>query len=515
MTKTTGTFWILATLSLLIVALTFGPSMGGLWEAWQREEYSHGLLIPLIAVLIGWHRLSKKTPPLAPAWTGLLCFLIGFALLAISTLSAFEQPTHYGFMACLTGLVLAFGGWRTLWVLLPALIYLVFAIPLPRLIEVALTAKMQLASTSLGVMMLQWLQIPVFQDGNIIDLGLSKLQVVEACSGLRYLFPLMSFGFLVAYLYKGPFWKRSVIFLSTIPLTLIMNSLRIALAGVLVTHWGPGAAEGLMHDVEGFVIFGLCVAVLLAETWALSSIGKSGDRLTLELFSIPRGPVFGTASPDRIFPAFGAFAVCVACSGALMFSQAVPRDDITPARKSFVQFPLRIDGWQGRIKSDVDPDVREALGATDVWSASYTPVQGDTAPPVDLFMAYYESQHIGVSAHSPANCIPGSGWRVAEKGVMPIELGHMTLPVTRMLIRKDKASLLVYYWFDQRGRIMNEQYSAKWYLLVDSIMKQRTDGGIVRLTTIIPEEASIDNADTRLQEFLRVVFPVTRPYLPQ
>lgn len=158
------------------------------------------------------------------------------------------------------------------------------------------------------------------------------------------------------------------------------------------------------------------------------------------------------------------------------------------------------------------PDLVKTLGATDYWNASYT--RSNIPGNVDLFIAYYDEQRTGNSAHSPANCIPGSGWNIVSREIVPVELKNMTFGVTRMRIRKGPQALLVYYWFDQRGRLINEQYSAKWFLLVDAILKKRTDGAVIRLITPILEQEGKDAADQRLVDFIRDIYPVTKKYIP-
>ena len=115
----------------------------------------------------------------------------------------------------------------------------------------------------------------VYLDGNVIDLGSYKLQVAEACSGLRYLFPLMSFGFLFAVLYKGPTWHKIVLFLSTLPITILMNSIRIAVIGLLVNRYGTGQAEGFIHFFEGWIIFIACVMILYLEAMLLQRLTRN------------------------------------------------------------------------------------------------------------------------------------------------------------------------------------------------------------------------------------------------
>jgi len=129
---------------------------------------------------------------------------------------------------------------------------------------------MQLLSSSLGVSFIRFCSIPVFLEGNVIDLGIYKLQVVEACSGLRYMYPLMSIGLICAYMYNERTWKKIVLFLSTIPITILMNSFRIGVIGVLVNQYGTEMAEGFLHDFEGWIIFMVCFVLLFIEMQLLT-----------------------------------------------------------------------------------------------------------------------------------------------------------------------------------------------------------------------------------------------------
>ena len=132
-------------------------------------------------------------------------------------------------------------------------------------------------------MFIRAMQVPVFLEGNVIDLGQYKLQVVEACSGLRYLYPLLSLGFLAAYLFQAPLWKRAVVFFSTIPITIVMNSFRIGMVGVMVDNFGPQSADGLLHFFEGWIIFIACAGLLALEIFVLARIG--GRKKFFEVFA--------------------------------------------------------------------------------------------------------------------------------------------------------------------------------------------------------------------------------------
>src|SRR5207245_1672825 len=156
-----------------------------------------------------------------------------------------QTVQHYAFLLVIYGLVLALTGpaiFRRLWM---PLLMLVFAIPLPSFFNNSLSLHLQLLSSGLGVWVIRAAGISVLLEGNVIDLGSYQLEVAEACSGLRYLFPLMTLAFIVAYLFRGPMWKRIALFLSSVPITIVMNSLRIGFIGITVERWGSGMAEGV------------------------------------------------------------------------------------------------------------------------------------------------------------------------------------------------------------------------------------------------------------------------------
>src|SRR5262249_2201371 len=123
-----------------------------------------------------------------------------------------------------------------------------------------------------------------------IDLGPIQLQVVEACSGLRYLFPLTSLALLCGYLFQDRLWKKSVLVLSAIPLAIVLNGMRIGMIGVLVEWQGQGAAEGFMHFFEGWVVFAISFGLLIAEMWVLGRIGQFGSSRSLPIAPTPSMP---------------------------------------------------------------------------------------------------------------------------------------------------------------------------------------------------------------------------------
>jgi EpsI family protein len=136
---------------------------------------------------------------------------------------------------------------------------------------------------------------------------------------------------------------------------------------------------------------------------------------------------------------------------------------------------------------------------------------------VNLYVAYYESQRKGESIHSPATCLPGSGWNFKEAGEATISVpGHDGgfMPVNRAVMQKVDQRQLAYYWFPQRGRVLTNAYQLKIFAFWDALTRQRTDGALVRLITPVYESEKLKDAEARLQAFTREIVPVLAEYIP-
>lgn len=501
-----SSWWlIVAPLALAGFIYAYSGSFDPLLHYWDRAEYGHGYIIPFVALLLAWHDLTEQRPVPTSSWRGVPLLLIGFGFLLIGQLSTFNAIAIYGLILGLVGLSDCFMGRSATKVLGAALIYLLFAVPLPDFLYVNLSARMQLVSSTLGVQMLDVLGIPVFQDGNVIDLGGLKLQVVEACSGLRYLFPLASFGFLAAYMLRDALWKRVIVFLSTVPITIVLNSVRIALIGVTADRWGKQMAEGFIHSFEGWVIFLVCVSVLLLEIAVLRRIAPRGSGFRFDYLGPASGPLL-SGRPRMRTPAWVASGLVVLFVCATAVNIVGLRIQAPPSRLDLATtIPLRIGDWRGQPQA-MDQDVIDTLGLTDYFLADYDSenVAASANMPVNLYVGYWADQSVGSAAHSPANCIPGGGWLIASKGevaVPEMQVNGRPLKVNRLVISRGDVKQLVYYWFNQRGRNLTTEWSVKWYLLHDQIMTGRSDGFLVRLVTPILAGTEQD-ADQRLRRFI-------------
>lgn len=266
------------TLSLLVIVVVFTAIDGisHMVSRWSSDEYSYGyFIVPLVAFFIWQKKHALAQVEIRFSWLGVVIVSVGLSILLFGELATLYILVQYGFIITLHGIAMTMLGWAGYRVIAIPLMMLFLAVPLPEFLYNNLSGLLQLISSEIGVWLIRQFDISVYLEGNVIHLRSMKLQVVEACSGLRYLFPLMAIGFMVAYIYQASFWKKTVLFFSTIPITLLMNSFRIGMVGVTVEYWGQEMAEGVLHDFEGWVVFMASLSVLFAEMWVLNQIGTS------------------------------------------------------------------------------------------------------------------------------------------------------------------------------------------------------------------------------------------------
>lgn len=519
-----------AAAAIMAFAWLYLHGINALVEDWAREEYSHGPIIPIIALFLIVRQLADTKPNVPKGqWWAIPFGLLGVVLGALGTLSNIADLTQYGLVIAFAAIVIAALGIKQTVLLWAPLIYLGFMIPLPQMIYLKLFAWAQLISSEFGTLFIRLIGIPVFLEGNIIDLGSYKLQVVEACAGLRYLFPLMSFGYLFAVVYQGAKWARVIIFLSTIPISISMNSLRIGVVGVLVNSFGVEQAEGFIHLSEGWVVFVACIAILYAEASVLTYFGQSKRAawasLDLRFDRISKGfHAFRAIRDWRPLAALASlFLIGVVSIGLLQNEQTA-----FPKRSPFAIFPTTLGEWSGK-QSTLPPNIEDVLAADDYLLADY--VSNKSGKQVNLFVSYYQTQNKGESPHSPEVCIPGAGWEISSLKTASVSLsgggapsgadvvqvnlgGASSIKINRATIQKGESHQLVYYWFKERGRIVANEYAAKWFIFKDGIVRNRTDGGMIRLITRINKTEGVQAADLVLANMLRKIYPLMDQYFP-
>jgi exosortase D (VPLPA-CTERM-specific) len=461
----------------------------------ENEDNSFGLLLPVVSGYIIYLKLPQlRTSLWRPSWLGLLFLVAGFGLYLVGELAADFYLPRLSLIMAITGLVFLMGGWGLVRLLLFPLFLLVLMLPLPEFANKQLTLPLQLVSSRLATTMLQIVGIPAFCQGNVIDLGVRQMQVVEACSGLRYILALFALGVIFCYFFQRRLWKILLLFVVLIPSAIVANAFRVMAMGIIPALQVPG----FWHAFSGWLIFGFCLGILSLINWICNKIQPLTARPPDQL--APPNPARGRALTIEFYLVL---ALAIVGLGGPLATRVVQAPGVAMHR-SLAHFPLELGPWQGQLVY-IDPEMVQATDSDAHLNAEFRcPVQ----PPVSLWIAYYENQK-KKGLHSPKLCLTGSGWTQIEMGRMEIVPNRL---ITYMLIEQMGNRVVVYYWYLQRGRWINNEYMYKLYMAYDGLFKRRTDGALIRLMT--PAQPDVDTARQRLNSFVDRLVPVLPKFIP-
>ena len=486
---------------------------------WAREDYSYSYLIPIVIFYIIWEKREALVAiPPTPSRLGLAPFIFGLFLYWLGELGGEFFTLYISLWFVLIGLLWMHMGWKKINAIGFALFMGLTMFPFPGFINTKVLVNLRLISSQLGVALLQLCGMSAYREGNIIDLGFTQLQVVDACSGLRYVIPLFVISLLLSYWFRAAFWKKAILVLSSIPLAVAVNSLRIATTGILYSFWGPEVAEGFFHDFSGWLIFMFTMPVLLLEMWVLNKIGapipketvKGGEGANIPLQDEGIANVRQPLLKGMLQPEF--LLTVVLMVGTLVSSQGIEFRDKVPIKKPLDQFPLAIGDWKGERQA-MEQRFIDALHFSDYVMVDYLNPKGQN---ISFYVAYYESQRKGEGTHSPETCLPGSGWEFEKSGLASIHTGKgQVMRVNRAFMIKGDVKQLVYFWFPQRGRILTSLYQVKLYSFWDALIKKRTDGALVRVITPLTSDESVEKAEERLIDFVKLLNPQLEQFIPQ
>jgi exosortase len=247
-----------------LLAICYYPVLVHLVQQWATDEdMGHGFFVPVIAGYIAWQKRDQLAAHVArPNWWGLAIVVWGALQLYLATLGAELFLTRTSLVITIIGSVLLLGGTEYLRILAFPLFLLFFMVPIPSVIYTQITFPLQLFASRIAENSISLLGIPVLREGNVLELADQKLNVVEACSGIRSLLTLTFLSLVYGYFFEKRTWIRVILFLSTIPIAITANAGRVTLTGVFASY-NPALAEGTFHEAEGWVIFMVALALLV------------------------------------------------------------------------------------------------------------------------------------------------------------------------------------------------------------------------------------------------------------
>ncbi len=485
------------------------PHFSVLLGHWNREDYSHCYLVVPVFLYILWISREKiKSCMGGSGLPGILVLVLAMAVFIMGRLGSLETFVYISMWMSLAGMALLLLGHRSIRTLMFPFLILVFAIPLPPFLNNMLSFRLKLWSSALAEKTLQALSIPVYREGNVIDLGITQLQVVDACSGLRYLFPTMLMALLIGRFFLRKNWSRTILFVISPLLTLLSNALRIAVTGVLVRYFNPELAEGFFHDFSGWLVYMFTLLFLGGLTLLLRRVENRMDR------DKPRESTSGVTAAAAAGPGYktilAGMLVLVMGWGAqahLISTQTIPE------RRDFNDFPAAFQDWEGE-RLFLSQNILDSLWADDYVTGNFRHEQ--TGNTLHMLISYYQAQTTRQTAHAPTSCLLGGGWMLKERyPVPPSPDTGRDFPVQGMLLEQGGTRLLSNFWFEQRGRIITSEYLNKFFLFWDALTMGRTDGALVRVELYLNPGQSAAEGQLLLDGFLAELRPALQDYVPR
>ena len=269
----------LKVLALLILwATAFIPVYPGLFHAWiNSPNNSHGILVPIISAFLIWkkrHELKEAT--LSTASLGAYILTGSMALYVLCYIGSVAVVCRAMIVFSLAGLVLFACGKEIFRLIKFPIFFLFFMIPIPDSVYGQVAFPLQLFATKVSTLLIRFLGISAYMEGNMVYFAQTQLEIAEACSGLRSMmaFVMLSFFFVYYMMDRERLWKRGVIVISAIPLALFANIVRITGTGILANFYGSKVARGFMHEFSGLAVFCFGFILLYFEYQILRKIQR-------------------------------------------------------------------------------------------------------------------------------------------------------------------------------------------------------------------------------------------------
>jgi exosortase len=250
-------------LAFLLVAIYYRIAAKLVYDWYDLPDYSHGFLVPLFSIFLLWENRARiKSTPIQQSWKGIPLILLGIVVLILGVFGADLFLSRVSFLFVLTGIVWTLFGSQMLKVLRFPILILLLAIPFPQIVFNQITFPLQLLASKLASMILPLFGVPVLHEGNVIELPAMKLEVAEACSGIRSLMSLFTLAIFYGYFIEKSTKGRFLLAFASIPIAVIANAARITGTGLCVQYWDPDKALGFFHEFSGWVMFVVSLACL-------------------------------------------------------------------------------------------------------------------------------------------------------------------------------------------------------------------------------------------------------------
>jgi|GEM_PF-5211365 len=483
---------------------------------WSYEEYSHGLLLPIVSGYFLWEKRLELVSRLKRdkrstltlsfyAWTMLL---LGCLLFLLGVITSSLYLRWVSLFLSLSGLAFISLPYEFVKLSLPLLLINFLAKPIPDSLVPRLFSPFQMLGAKLSEYALKALNIPVYVQGNIIELPGMQLFVEEACSGMRSLFVVICLAVVLIITMPMTNWARVTLLLCSGIIAMTLNTLRVVATGLLAHYFGIKAAMGFFHTFTGLIVFaveGLLIFIFAVFLSKISRGKKTNNDKNQERHWSERSEQQSSILPSIFAIVFISF--CGIGAGRLTPEQKTGHTQASQ-HVDLNSLPMQIGEWRGEEAQGLSLKERDTLKLDSYLKRSYVNSSGQR---IYLYIGYWQSQSGDYQAakHSPTICLPSNGWTISEIERVsigtPNEPSSQSVDVNRMRGSFQQHNQMFYYWFFSGQEIYRNEWQALLFLAKEQFLHNRSDGGIVEVSTSITGKTEADrkSAEQAAQNFLK------------
>ena len=247
-----------------VFAALYSHAIATLIYDWSNDaNFSHGFLIPFVAGYMVWYKKEiLKTIEIKSSSIGIGVIVLGMLCYLAGTIGSELFVMRSSMIITISGMVIYLFGVEMFKAVLIPIFYLIIMIPIPAIIWNKIAFPLQLFAANLSADMVHLLGIPVLREGNILHLANTSLEVVDACSGLRSLTSLLALSGAFAFIAPLGHFKKWILFVSAVPIAVVVNIVRLTITAVMATYMGAEAAQGFLHDMSGILVFAVALSLV-------------------------------------------------------------------------------------------------------------------------------------------------------------------------------------------------------------------------------------------------------------
>jgi exosortase/archaeosortase family protein len=462
-------YWPMLLAGVLFIVMQWRFPFVEWWRSWQKPHsyYSHGPLVPLIALFMVWaNRKRLALVKIQPSWFGLLLIVPSIPFFVYGRWTGSGNVCALTFLAFLVGAVLMFTGTRMTRLLLFPMLYLLFMVPAPSSVLDSVSTPVQRMSTTLAAKVLHYTG-QVFGDsdegwgirqaGNLIyspklpagpDESEGVLRVEGECSGFRMLISLITFTAFFVYMLNAGWWKKALLVAISLPLSLFVNGLRIAVIGYVGIWTESAEAMQNFHNSWAMVfelVLSFAILFGLARLIKANDFGipdpKTDPDAVARMSDTPRHKLVG-----RGFR--GPMAIALFCLVIVSNFAIKPLETTAHGNLDRAKFAKTFGTWTSQAMP-IDPLTRTELKTADMLSRGYFNTADDTESAGVFIQAARDTD----AFHDPHSCIPGGGSSIDEDRVITLRFDKpkpFSVQATYLRSSNDQTgdSNLLVYWYN-------------------------------------------------------------------